>query len=204
MKRVSTRTCASSASVCPVHQETYAFHRSDTKACPLENSLWTRHEGLAAVAHEIYDWCRSKHGHSSPTRTSPRTKKPSADDASSLTTYRHVPSVPPPTAIRRKPQGPYTTRARTGGAIIRESKTASRVSSSRSAAGSSASSSAKPRRSTTPPSAPVSPLVGYVATSEGDIFRTEYVLIHFLYCVAHRLSSVAPTRRARPGIRVSK
>ncbi|KAJ7768988.1 hypothetical protein B0H16DRAFT_1716186 [Mycena metata] len=168
------------------HQGDLHVDRTDTKACSLGNSLWTRHEGLATVAHEIFNWCRSKHGHTSPTRASPRTKKRSANDTSSLTTYRHVPSLPQP-KIQRKPQGPYSMRARTRGTIVRESKTWHKVSSSRSAAGplsrctagssassdAKASSGAKARPLTASPAPPVDRLVGYIATSQGDIFRTD-------------------------------
>ncbi|KAJ7728064.1 hypothetical protein B0H16DRAFT_1470653 [Mycena metata] len=84
---------------------------ADARSSPLRDSLWTGHHGLAAVAHALGDWCRSKHGHASPQRISPRTKKPSADDVSSLTTYCHLRPFPP-APIQPKPLGPFTTRTR--------------------------------------------------------------------------------------------
>ncbi|KAJ7767833.1 hypothetical protein B0H16DRAFT_1716744 [Mycena metata] len=164
---------------------------TDARSSPLLDSLWTGHRGLAAVAHALGDWCRSKHGHASPQRISPRTKKPNADDVSSLTTYRHLRPFPP-APIQPKPLGPYTTRTRSHttaarrSTVARRSNTPSKASSSRRIARVGASSSSvssapsKRVRLSPPPPAYAGPsnagldtLGGVVVSAEGHFFRND-------------------------------
>ncbi|KAJ7016363.1 hypothetical protein C8F04DRAFT_1202403 [Mycena alexandri] len=165
-------------------------NRADARCSPLRDSLWSGHHGLAAVAHALGDWCRLKHGHA-PQRISPRTKKLSADDLSSLTTYRHL-SPFPPAPIQPKPLGPFTTRTRSHTAVARRStvarrsNTLSKASSSRRVAGVAASSSsvsdtASKRLRLSPPPPAYAGLSntgsdtrgGVVVSAEGHFFRND-------------------------------
>ncbi|KAJ7162871.1 hypothetical protein C8R46DRAFT_1221679 [Mycena filopes] len=64
--------------------------RQDALQTRLQNTLASSHLGLTDVSHTVYNWCKARHGHMLPARSSSRTVKKTAlaGDVTQLTTYR--------------------------------------------------------------------------------------------------------------------
>ncbi|KAJ7702498.1 hypothetical protein B0H16DRAFT_1748258 [Mycena metata] len=146
------------------HEARVYTNIADARSSPLLESLWSGHRGLAAVAHALGDWCRSKHGHETPQRTSPRTKKRSAADVASLTTYRHLRPFPP-APKQPKPFGPFTTRTRSSHTTV--------ASASASSVSRAAVKRSPPPPAYAAPNAGLGALGGVVVSAEGHFFRDD-------------------------------